>query len=269
MAFDKKDIDRKNFDQHACSQKASDRFTPDGEGSGPQAAAGERSPRKAVGSGASLRRRFWVAIGILAVAILCRYTLYRGSGLPPERIDLSGIPPQVGPWQGMDQSLDQVVIDVLGLDAYIQRKYVDPRGRPLWLYIGYYLRQQQGKGIHSPKHCYPGAGWSIVSKGVESIQVGGGHNRMIRVNRILFQKDDRKQIVLYWFQSSDRVVHSEYAQRVYMVLDAIISNRTDGALIKIMAPVAGDQAGVIDYQKEFIKRIYPYLQKEFSGQSRS
>jgi EpsI family protein len=213
----------------------------------------------------AIEKKYWLIFGLLVAAILCRYTLDPGSGMPPVDLELRGVPYQVNGWRGVDQELDQEVIDILGLDAFVQRRYLDQDGRSLWLYIGYYRQQRQGKGIHSPKHCYPGAGWSIMEKGVERIPLDGAGNRSIQVNRILFQKEGAKQVVLYWFQSYNRIVHSEYTQRIYMVLDAVWHNRTDGALIKVSAPVIGDLGEVMDRQKRFIRSIYPDLERELSG----
>jgi hypothetical protein len=64
-------------------------------------------------------------------------------------------------------------------------------------------------------------------------------------------------------------MHSEYTQRTYLVLDAILFNRTDGALVKISTPLIGDLTEVLEYQKEFIKRIYPSLKRSLPGDRRS
>jgi EpsI family protein len=215
---------------------------------------------------AVVQKRYWVVFGLLIGAIAYQHVLSRESDLLSEHAELQGVPYQVGSWQGTDQPMEQRILDVLGLDAYIQRRYVDNDNRILWLYVGYYLNQRQGKGIHSPKHCYPGAGWSLIGKGIESIPLGAGDHESVRVNRLIFQKDAAKQVVLYWYQSGDRIMHSEYTQRTYLVLDAILFNRTDGALVKISTPLIGDLTEVLEYQKEFIKRIYPSLKRSLPGE---
>jgi len=217
---------------------------------------------------AIVQKRYWIVFGFLIVAIAYQHVLSRESCLLSEHAELQGIPYQVGSWRGADQPMEQPILDMLGLDAYIQRKYVDDDNRILWLYVGYYRNQRQGKGIHSPKHCYPGAGWSLVGKGIESIPLDAGNHESLRVNRLIFQKDEAKQVVLYWLQSGDRIMHSEYTQRIYLVLDAIRFNRTDGALVKISTPLIGDLSEVLEYQKGFIKHIYPSLQRSFSGDRR-
>jgi EpsI family protein len=214
---------------------------------------------------AVIQKRYWVAVILIIAAIFYRQVLSCGSGQLSDQIELQDIPQQVGSWRGTDLPMEQRVLDVLGLDAYIQRKYMDDDGRMLWLYVGYYSHQQQGKGIHSPKHCYPGAGWSMLDKGVESISLDEDGLQAIVVNRVVFQRDGVKQVILYWFQSSNRIVHSEYAQRIYLVLDAILFNRTDGALVKVSSPVTGSLTEVLAQQKEFIKQVYPFLKRSFSG----
>ena len=211
------------------------------------------------------QKKYWLAVILLTAGILFQHLLYRPANTLSAQGTLQGVPYQVGGWQGVDQPLERHVLDVLGLDAYVQRRYLDDRGRVLWLYVGYYHHQRQGKGIHSPKHCYPGAGWSMVEKGTETVSIPGEDPNEITVNRIVFQREGARQVILYWFQSTHRIVHSEYAQRLYLVLDAIVHHRTDGALVKVSAPISGDPGEALAAQKEFIKLIFPDLRKSLSG----
>ena len=210
------------------------------------------------------QRRYWIALSLLLAAILFQQLIWRSAGSVSDQVTLEGVPYQLGGWSGMDQPLDQRVLDVLGLDAYLQRQYLDVDGRVLWLYVGYYRNQRQGKGIHSPKHCYPGAGWVLVEKGTETIALRDDVSRSIVVNRLIFQKEGFKQAIFYWYQSADRIVHSDYAQRLYVVVDAILHGRTDGALVKVVTPVASTQAEALDVQREFIRQIYPFLHQSLA-----
>jgi EpsI family protein len=214
---------------------------------------------------ADLQKRYWLVAGLLTATIIYRHLLFPGPGPMSAESMLQGVPYRVGPWYGVDQPLEERVLDVLGLDAYLQRRYADDRGNSLWLYVGYYLHQRQGKGIHSPKHCYPGAGWSMLEKGTETVFLGDQGSGVIKVNRILFQKDEARQIILYWFQSADRIVQSEYAQRFYLIWDAIGLGRTDGALVKVSAPVGDDASEALDQLKSFIRDVYPFLSRSLSN----
>lgn len=211
------------------------------------------------------QKKYWLVVGLLTAAIIYRHLLWPGTSAPPDRVGLGEIPHRIGQWQGVDQALEDRILEVLGLDAYLQRQYLDHQGHALWLYIGYYLHQRQGKGIHSPKHCYPGAGWSIVEKGVEEIPLKDRDRPLIRAHRIVFQREGTRQVVLYWFQSTDRIVHSEYAQRFYMVLDAMLRGRTDGALVKVSAPVQDDADSTLERLKVFVGQAYPFIHHALSG----
>jgi len=51
------------------------------------------------------------------------------------------------------------------------------------------------------------------------------------------EKGDEKSIVLYWYQSRDRVIASEYLAKIYLVLDAMRYRRSDTALVRVVVPV--------------------------------
>jgi EpsI family protein len=103
-----------------------------------------------------------------------------------------------------------------------------------------------------------------VEKGKEYIILQDDERRTIQVNRLIFQKNDVRQIVLYWYQSAGRIVQSEYAQRIYLVLDALFFNRTDGALVRVSAPLNGPLDELVEDQKGFIGMMYPYLKRSFA-----
>ena len=91
----------------------------------------------------------------------------------------------------------------------------------------------------------------------------GAAPRNIEVNRVVIQKGLDRNLVLYWYQSHGRVVASEYWGKVYTVVDAIRHNRTDAAMIRVIAPINGSEAGAEeqaeDHATAFVRAIYPAL----------
>ena len=83
------------------------------------------------------------------------------------------------------------------------------------------------------------------------------------MNRIVIQKAIDKQVVLYWYQSHGRVVASEYWGKIYTVLDALRTNRTDAALVRTVSPVADlDPASEQSSEREsieFVQALFPLL----------
>jgi EpsI family protein len=50
-----------------------------------------------------------------------------------------------------------------------------------------------------------------------------------------------RQFVIYWYQAHGRSVANEYMAKIYMVADAIRMNRTDGALVRVITPIASSE----------------------------
>ena len=156
---------------------------------------------------------------------------------PVTRAPLASVPMDLSAWTGRAaQPLDSRVIAALGSDDYIDRLYAAPRDIPISLFVGYYASQRQGDTMHSPLNCLPGDGWTPVSHGTVDL---GSAARPVHVNRYVIEKGADRQLVLYWYEGRGRFIANEYAAKAYLVLDAIRRGRTDGALVRVVTPIAG------------------------------
>ena len=73
----------------------------------------------------------------------------------------------------------------------------------------------------------------------------------------MIEHGDSRSVVLYWYQSRDRAVASEYRAKFSVVADAIRLNRTDTALIRVIVPVVDRNVAAADKTAlEFVKSIY-------------
>jgi EpsI family protein len=177
----------------------------------------------------------------------------------PIRKPLDAFPIVIGEWQGQESTImEESVLNMLKLNDYMMRRYVDSSGLSLWLYIGYWDTQRKGAQMHSPKNCLPGAGWEPVEAERVSIPLGGLRESIV-VNRYLIQKDHYQQLVLYWYQSQGQAVANEIDAKLQLVRNAIFRNRTDGALIRISSPVYGNVQETLERQVEYIQAMYPRL----------
>src|SRR5262245_36372235 len=76
---------------------------------------------------------------------------------------LSSLSPVIAGYPGVDLSISQQERQVAGVTSYLLRSCSDGKETAFTIYVGYYDHQLQGKTIHSPKNCLPGAGWEVVS----------------------------------------------------------------------------------------------------------
>ncbi|HEX8817040.1 MAG TPA: EpsI family protein [Terriglobales bacterium] len=148
---------------------------------------------------------------------------------------LATFPLDFGTWSGRDIPIDRDVLKVAAVDDYLNRVYQSTGDAPVSLYVGYYMSQQTGDAIHSPKNCLPGSGWEPVSAGRSEIALPDGKHAL--VNSYLIEKGLDRELVLYWYQSHGRIIASEYWAKVYMVRDALKLNRTDSALVRVVTPL--------------------------------
>lgn len=173
-----------------------------------------------------------------------------------ERDSLTTLPYEIGSWRGREATpFTGDVVAQLGVDDYIHRSYVDEGGRPIGLYAGYYGSQRQGDTIHSPQNCLPGAGWRPVESSIIALDVNG---RSLPVNRYVIQKGLDKQVVLYWYQGRGRVVANEFKNKALLMWDAATLRRTNGGLVRVIAPQgpAGDATrDAVAFAKALIPRL--------------
>jgi EpsI family protein len=184
----------------------------------------------------------------------------RAEPVPP-REALAQCPLVISDWRGRAApEFDEATLAVLGVDEYIHRIYRSARGTPVNLYIGYYGSQREGDTMHSPLKCLPGAGWTPVRSDRLDLAAGGAPSQGPQpINRYVIEKGLDRQVVLYWYQSHGRVIASEYWGKVFLVLDALRLNRTDGALVRIMAPVLTTEAEAERDALEFARTLAPLL----------
>jgi len=143
----------------------------------------------------------------------------------------------------MDQTISDEERRVAGQSDYVMRLY----GRDsLWsysAYVGYYDSQAQGRTVHSPRNCLPGAGWEILQPGSATLHLG---NDAYRVNRYLLANGRENALVLYWYQGRGRVEANEYVVKWNLLRDAALYGRTDEALVRVIVPVATRKDGSAD-----------------------
>jgi EpsI family protein len=207
-----------------------------------------------------------LARALIAAAMIVGAGIYaKGAGSPeraPARETLATTPITVENWRGVDTALDDDVVAQLGVDDYINRRYVAATAAgaaavpPVSVYVGYYASQRQGDTIHSPQNCLPGAGWRPVTADRSAIDLGG---RTIPVNRFIIQKGMDRQAVFYWYQGRSRVVASELANKAWLMLDAARLRRTDGGLVRLMTPVSTSPADAFTTLTTFSSALFPSL----------
>lgn len=199
------------------------------------------------------------ASALMVLTFIFLYYIGHAEAIHPNQ-PFSSFPKQIGEWRGKESFFDEKTLTVLGVDDYFLGSYLAPDSFWIHLYVGFYQSQSEGDQIHSPKNCMPGAGWNIIRTELEELDIPGNRHEKTKVIKLLLQKGEQKQVMLYWFQAGGRIIASEYMQKIYMVIDSITRHRTDGSFVRLIAPVIGnDEETSLIRLKSFAGKLMPIL----------
>src|SRR5579864_6360473 len=203
---------------------------------------------------------------ILSALLILQGSLFYGFSrgeTPPSYRPLDGFPKEIGAWHMVQQGvMEQEVKDVLRADDYITRGYAASPEKAANLFVAFFKSQRAGQTPHSPKNCLPGSGWVWTVSDTIPVNVPG--RDPIQINRYIVSKGEDRSVVLYWYQSRDRVVASEYKAAAFVALDALRYNRTDTSLVRVVVPIVkGQQDAATETGVEFIQAFFGTLRQFF------
>jgi EpsI family protein len=204
---------------------------------------------------------------ILSAFLIIQGSLFYGFSrgeTPPSYRALDEFPKEIGGWRMIQQGvMEQEIKDVLRADDYITREYAASPERAANLFVAFFKSQRAGQTPHSPKNCLPGSGWVWTIADTIPVTVTG-RAAPIEINRYLVSKGESRSMVLYWYQSRDRVVASEYTASALVAWDAIRYNRTDTSLVRVVVPVMNGRDDVATQTGvEFIQAFFATLRQFF------
>jgi exosortase D (VPLPA-CTERM-specific) len=196
---------------------------------------------------------------LLAAAAGASYAVPERVETHPARSWFLDFPTQIGEWKGRQGRIEDMYLDVLKLDDYVLSDYTNGQD-VVNFYVAYYASQRQGESVHSPRSCIPGGGWRITSFEQRAFTGAPGAPE-VHVNRAMIQLGDQRQLVYYWFKQRDRVITSEYLVKWYIFVDALTRGRTDGALVRLITPVAAgeDERAADERLQTFARETQPVL----------
>jgi len=158
----------------------------------------------------------------------------RSQDAVPLAAPLTGVLPVVQGYRTEDQRISDDERRVAGMSDYVARVYWRDSVPAFSTFVSYYERQTQGKTIHSPRNCLPGAGWEILTAGQQDITIDGAKRTL---NRYVLKNGVATAVVYYWYQGRGRIVSNEYRVKWNLLRDAAVAGHTEEALVRVVVPV--------------------------------
>ena len=171
----------------------------------------------------------------------------RGRAMPPRESFASFPLTLPGGWSGRPDRLAGDIVSFLAVDDYLLADYRRSPTEPLVnLYSAFYASQSSGQSSHSPRTCIPGGGWAITNLRETTLALpaadGTARTRALTVNRAVIQNGEQRQLVYYWFRQRGRELTDEFAVKWHILADGITRDRTDGALLRLVTPLAPQES---------------------------
>ena len=204
------------------------------------------------------QRPLAASLFLLCVAAVAAFYISARSEIIPEHPRFVSFPERIGPWRGHASPLEPDIERLLRPDDYLLSDYKRSDDEVINFYVAYYASQRKNDRPHSPSNCIPASGWNITSF-QRTTYVDNEMNWPL--NRVVIQKNATKQLVYYWFNERGRKIANEYLAKWYLHADAIVMNRTDGALVRLVTQI---HDGESEYEADrrlraFIRDAMPTL----------
>lgn len=199
--------------------------------------------------------RYALTTAALAVAIVAIGALAgRSTSL---RAPLGELPFRLAAWQGHAEPVDAVTRERTHPDQMVNRRYVDTSGHTVTLYVAYYARE--GARAQVLDVC---SACEVLSTGIEGIEIG---RASLTVNRALTREDSAASLVLYWYQRGDTIYHDRYRQKVDQALGMLSGRGSEGALVRVTAPLVGTEQATLRWSLDFARALVPQLHTLFQN----
>jgi len=178
---------------------------------------------------------------------------------PPLATSLDSMPSRAGQWMVVGVPPTRVFPPDPS-DDVLFRAY--RRGAStVWLSVGYYPSQREGRRAVARELVLPGRGWNEGKEQAVTIPTPGLGVEGIAASRVFLRSDDSRMAVLYWYQLPGRTTRSDHAYRALLLYNRLVHHRADAALIRVGAPVLNehDLSEVESNQIDFVQAFYGQL----------
>lgn len=201
---------------------------------------------------------------VLLIQAMAFYAVASRPETVPPVAPLTDFPSYFGGWRMVQTyPVEKEIQEVLKADDLMSRAYANPSfAQPAYLFVAYFKTQRTGQSPHSPKNCLPGSGWQTVSDSRVPIAVPDWPAPIV-INRYIVEHGDERSVTLYWYQSHNRVIASEFAAKFWAVADSLRYHRSDTALIRIVVEVRNnDIEGATQTGYNFVRSAFPEVLKQ-------
>ena len=194
----------------------------------------------------------------LSMAIFFHYGAIKNRNISiPNAPNFSEFPLEMDNWIGRRAYLTSEEAEILNLSDYWMANYsTKSEDIPVNLYVAYYDSQRMRQSVHMPLNCIFAGGWEIKDQSKQTIAISG---QAIPIVRLIASKGIQKVMVYYWLEQRGRQINDSTKAKLYLALDSISMNRTDGGLVRVITQLGNDED-----EQDAEKRLNSFLEKAYT-----
>lgn len=177
----------------------------------------------------------------------------------PLKVELNEFPFDLGGWSGEEIiNVEQIPYRASGADSELARVYRNASDEEIFLYIGYYQDQKQGKELVN----YKLRTLNKISK-VVSVRVSSDMN--LETIQTIFGNGPTKYVGLYWYYINGMDVTSKYKAKMIAAYNGVVSRNMNGSFILIYkkfnnaTPANNDAHNINKFASIVYKELKNYL----------
>jgi EpsI family protein len=171
------------------------------------------------------------------------------------------IPKNLGPWQGTDVKMEDLIYELLETKSIIHRTYQHTdNGQQVFLSLVYYPETKVD--FHAPEACLGGKGIEIKKSSRTITLKSNGKTVVIDLNQLIWKKGSEVSLVYYFYKAGNFIGENYIKLRFSLALNKFSNNEKSGSLIRVSTPIKmNDKQEASKTLISFIRDLYPCLTK--------
>ena len=176
------------------------------------------------------------------------------------RLDLSPVPMELGPWRGEDVQMEGVPIeDQLAAQAVLYRDYYfGARSDTVGLCLVYnYARRSTS--FHDPHVCFPAQGYRLDDRGMVPLSIAGHE---LSANMLGAEKNSVTWLVLYWYLSDKQPldVSGRREGDFWTAVKTRVQRKLGvSTMVRVASPVKTSEDETLADMQAFLDKFYPKI----------
>jgi len=199
--------------------------------------------------------------------LLCLIGLYRVASPPARGVEshLTALPSVLMGLSGVDVPVQQAILDDLGSDELLIRRYTRPDDVPVWVVVIYFVNTRLGG--HDPQLCYRSQGFR--TEDLPDAKIESTVGALKTENFSATRPGRRERVATFWYAPGGRIVPDVRSYRRMLFFQGLRQNRTYGAFVRV-STLETDQPGLAEeWNARFAAVVAGYLPQLIREQSDS